>query len=149
MKSWMIAGAILLSGALSAVMAAEPSLVGAWQLDPAASGQSGLYIFTLTHYSMVAAGTERPDIADANKATADELRSMWGFLLANSGTYAISGDLITIHPIAAKSPVVMKPGATEVYRFHIEGNTMTLRQVRNARGVMVQSADVRKFIRVE
>lgn len=98
---------------------------------------------------MVLAGTERPDIADANKATADELRSMWGLLLANAGTYEISGDLITIHPLVAKSPAVMKPGATEVYRFHIEGNTMTLQQVRNARGVTVENAGVRKFVRVE
>lgn len=149
MKGSVIAGAILLIGAISAVRAADSPMVGSWQLDPSASGQSALYIFTPTRYSMVLAGTERPDIADANKATADELRSMWGFLLANSGTYDVSGDLITIHPIAAKSPVVMKPGATEVYRFHIEGKTMTLQQVRNARGVMVENAEVRKFVRVE
>jgi len=43
----------------------------------------------------------------------------------------------------------MKPGGNEVYRFHIEGNTLTLQQVRNARGVEVQSAVVRKFVRVE
>lgn len=150
MKRCLIAGAILLIGALSAITAAEPPIVGAWQaVDTDQPGQAGLYIFTPTHYSMVLAGTDRPDIADTNKATADELRSMWGFLLANSGTYEIAGDLITIHPLAAKSPVVMKPGATEVYRFHIEGKTMTLQQVRNARGVMVENAGVRKFTRVE
>lgn len=149
MKRRVAALAILLIGALFTAMAADPPIVGAWQIDPAAAGQGGLYIFTPTHYSMVLAGTERPDIADANKATADELRSMWGFLLANSGTYDITGDLITIHPIAAKSPVVMKPGATEVYRFHIDGKTMTLQQVRNARGVTVENAEVRKFVRVE
>lgn len=149
MKIRIIAAALLWTATVSVAIAADSPIVGAWQLDPAASGQSGLYIFTPTRYSMVLAGTERPDIADANKATADELRSMWGFLLANSGTYDISGDLITIHPIAAKSPVVMKPGATEVYRFHIDGKTMTLQQVRNARGVMVENAEVRKFVRVE
>jgi hypothetical protein len=40
--------------------------------------------------------------------------------------------LITIHPLVAKIPVVMKPGANEVYRFRIDGKTLTLRQVRNA-----------------
>jgi hypothetical protein len=144
-----IAIAFLITGAIRQGIAAEPSLVGAWQLDPSQAGQAALYLFTPTRYSMVLAGTERPDIVDTNKATADELRSIWGFLLANSGTYDISGDLITIHPVVAKSPVVMKPGANEVYRFHIEGNTLTLQQVRNARGVMVQSADIRKFVRVE
>jgi hypothetical protein len=86
---------------------------------------------------MVLAATDRPDIADTSKATADELRAIWGPLLANAGTYEVSGDLITIHPLVAKIPVVMKPGANEVYRFRIEGKTLTLRQVRNARGVAV------------
>jgi hypothetical protein len=84
-----------------------------------------------------------------SKATADELRAIWGPLLANAGTYEVSGDLITIHPLVAKIPVVMKPGANEVYRFRIEGKTLTLRQVRNARGVVVDSAPTLKFVRVE
>jgi len=29
-----------------------------------------------------------------------------------------------IHPFVAKMPVVMKPGANEVYRFRIEGKTV-------------------------
>jgi hypothetical protein len=36
------------------------------------------------------------------------------------------------------NPVVMKPGANEVYRFRIEGQT--LRQARNARRVAADSA---------
>jgi hypothetical protein len=43
----------------------------------------------------------------------------------------------------------MKPGASEVYRFRIEGKTLTLSQVRNARGVAVESAPRIKFLRVE
>jgi hypothetical protein len=77
------------------------------------------------------------------------LRAIWGPLLANAGTYEISADRITIHPVVAKSPVVMKPGANEVYQFRIEGKTLTLRQVRNARGVAVSSAPTLKFVRVE
>jgi hypothetical protein len=72
-----------------------------------------------------------------------------GPLVANAGTYEVSGDLITIHPLVAKIPVVMKPDASEVYRFRIEGKTLTLSQVRNARGVAVDSAPRIKFIRVE
>src|SRR5690349_15902784 len=130
-------------------MAADPSLAGVWKLDDAQSGLIGLYIFTPTHYSMMAAARDRPDIVDTGKATADELRAMWGPLLANAGTYEISGDLITIHPLVAKAPVVMKPGANEVYRFRIDGKTLTLRQVRNARGVAVDSAPTFKFVRAE
>jgi len=142
-------GTILVAGTLCTAIAAEPSLVGAWQLDAGQSGQAALYLFTPTRYSMVLAATGRPDIVDAGKATADELRALWGPLLANSGTYEVSGDLLTIHPLVAKHPVVMKAGANEVYRFHIEGNTLTLKQVRNARGVSVESAPTLKFIRVE
>lgn len=123
--------------------------MGAWQLDAGQSGQAGLYLFTPTRYSMVLAAIDRPDIADMSKATPDELRALWGPLLANAGTYEVSGDLITIHPLVAKIPVVMKPGANEVYRFRLEGKTLTLKQVRNARGVSADSAPTFKFVRVE
>src|SRR5579859_1548535 len=144
-----IAGAILLASALGTALAADSPLVGAWKLDPRQPGQAALYLFTPTHYSMLLAPTDRPDIADTSTATADELRAIWGPMLANAGTYEVSGDLITIHPMVAKIPVVMKPGANEVYRFRIEGKTLTLKQVRNARGVAVTSAPTFKFLRVE
>ena len=140
---------ILLATAFSTAFAADSLLVGAWQLDAGQSGQTALYLFTLTRYSMVLAATDRPDIADMSKATADELRAIWGPLLANAGTYEVSGDLITIHPLVAKIPVVMKPGANDVYQFRIEGKTLTLKQVRNARGVAVESAPTFKFVRAE
>ena len=98
---------------------------------------------------MVPAATDRPDFADTNKAAAGELRAIWGLLSANAGTYDISGEMLTIRPTVAKIPVVMKAGANEVYRFHIEGKTLTLQQVRNARGVTVAQAATLKFIRVE
>jgi hypothetical protein len=145
----VIVGLILLAGAVVTAFAADSPLAGAWQLDSGESAQAALFLFTPTRYSMVLAATNRPDIADTSKATADELRAVWGPLLANAGTYEISDDLITIHPVVAKIPVVMKPGANEVYRFRIEGKTLTLRQVRNARGVAVGSAPVFKFVRVE
>src|SRR5215472_9545201 len=140
---------ILLMTAFGTALAADSPLVGAWQLDPGQPGQAGLYLFTPTRYSMVLAATGRPDIADMSKATADELRAVFGPLLANAGTYEVSADLITIHPLVAKIPVVMNPGASEVYQFRIEGKTLTLRQVRNARGVAVESAPTFKFVRVE
>jgi hypothetical protein len=145
----VIVGLILLAGAVVTAFAADSPLAGALQLDSEESARAALYLFTPPHCSMVLEATDRPDIADASKATADQLRAIWGPLLANAGTYEISGDLITIHPLVAKIPVVMKTGANEVYRFRIEGKTLTLRQVRNARGVAVDSAPACKFVRVE
>jgi hypothetical protein len=144
-----IVGLTLLPGAFVTAFAANSPLVGAWQLDSGHSAQAALYLFTPTHYSMVLAATDRPDTADTSTATGDELRAIWGPLLANAGTYEISKDLITIHPLVAKTPVVMKPGANEVYQFRIEGKALTLRQVRNARGVAVDKAPTLKFVRVE
>lgn len=138
----------LLAGASVRAFAEDSLLVGVWQLDVGETAR-GLYLFTPTHYSMLLVAANRPDIPDTNKATAEELRALWGPMLANAGSYDISGDLITIHPVAAKIPVVMKPGATEVYQFKIEGKTLTLKQVRNARGVAVESAQTFKFVRVE
>jgi hypothetical protein len=148
-KTW--AGIILLISLslVGSALAADSPLVGVWQLDAGTAAQAGLYFFTPTHYSMVLARTDRPDIADTSKASADELRAFWGPLLANAGTYDISGDLLTIHPIAAKFPVVMKAGANEVYRFHVEGKALTLQQVRNARGLTVAQAATLQFVRVE
>jgi hypothetical protein len=140
---------LILVAALSTALAADSQLVGVWQLDSGPASQAGLYLFTPTHYSMVLAATDRPDVTDTNKASAEELRAVWGPLLANAGTYDIAGDLLTICPTVAKIPVVMKAGANEVYRFHIEGKTLTLQQVRNARGVAVAQAPTLKFIRVE
>jgi hypothetical protein len=148
MANWLIHSLILVA-ALGIALAADSPLVGVWQVDAGASPQAGLYLFTAAHYSMLAATTNRPDVADTNKATADELRAIWGPLLANAGSYDISGDLITIRPIVAKIPVVMKAGANEVYRFHVEGKTLTLQQVRNARGVTVAQAAVLRLTRVE
>src|SRR6266849_5648750 len=111
---WAIAtvGPILLAAAFNIAFAADSLLVGAWQLDARQSGQAALYLFTPTRYSMVLAATDRPDIADLSKATADELRATWGPLLANAGTYEVSGDLITIHPLVAKVFVVNDTAAT-------------------------------------
>jgi hypothetical protein len=82
----------------AAFFAADSPLVGAWQLDSEQSARAALYLFTPRRYSMVLAATDRRDIADTSKATADELRD----------------------PHVAKSPVVMKSGANEGYQFQIE-----------------------------
>src|SRR5260370_13618181 len=102
-----VLGLLLLSADTRVARAASDNpLVGVWRVD-AGQTAAGMYMFTSTHYSMVAATTDRPDISDASKATADELRAMWGPMLANAGPYDIEGDLLTIRPIVAKIPLVM------------------------------------------
>jgi Lipocalin-like domain len=130
--------------------AADNPLEGVWQvMDVGGQPAAGVYIFSSKHYSMMFVMTDRPQIDDTSKATADELRAMWGPMAANAGTYEVSSNLVTIRPIVAKIPVVMKPGANEVYAFHVEGNTLSLTQQRYARGVAVQNGATTRLMHVE
>jgi hypothetical protein len=95
------------------------------------------------------AGTERPDITNVGTASADDMRALWNGWVANTVTYEVKGDFVTIHPTGAKNPAVMKPGANEVYRLKVEGNMLSWTQQRNARGVDVTGAATATFIREE
>lgn len=146
--AFMVAlGGVLLTG--MPARAADAPIEGVWRVvESGGRPAAGLYIFTKTHYSMVLALPDRPDVADTSKATADELRAVWGPLIANTGEYEVAGDRVTIRPTAAKIPVVMKPGANEVYEFRVEGKNLYFAQRRNARGRATQGA-MTKLERVE
>jgi hypothetical protein len=143
----VIAMSVLAALCLGIVRAADNPVQGAWQVT-SANGFAGIFIFSAKHYSMMAASTDRPDIADLSKATADEVRALYGPMIGNAGAYEMSGNQITIRPVVAKIPVVMKPGAYEVYEFKIEGNTLTMTQRRNVRGP-VEQGTVWTLTRVE
>ena len=142
---------VALSGAglnLAAQSKSE-SLQGVWQTVEITIGganprtitvpKSGPYftIFTAKHYSRTEVqsdGTPRTPIADVAKATADELRAVWGPVVAEAGTYDVSGDTLTLHPQASKSPAAMASGAFIVCTFKIDGSTLTITQQRNQTG---------------
>src|SRR5215472_5744896 len=107
------------------VTQAPGSLQGAWQTVkiviggatpreiPVAQPSAYLTIFTAKHYSRTEIQSDgpRPILADASKATADELRAVWGPVVAEAGTYEVDGDTLTLHPQASKSPAAMAAGA--------------------------------------
>jgi hypothetical protein len=134
----MVIGGLLMAPATARLVGrsvADNPLQGVWRvMDAQGQAGPGVYIFTARHYSMMTASPDRPDITDTSQATADELRALWNPMIANSGVYEIDGSLVTIHPIVAKIPVVMKPGAYEVYAFAIQDKTLSLTQRRNVRG---------------
>jgi hypothetical protein len=101
-----------------------------------ADPRSYLTIFTARHYSRneIQSEAARPVITDAAKATAEELRAVWGPVVAEAGTYEVRGDTITMHPTASKSPAAMAAGAFIVSTFRIEGNTLWIAQQRNQAG---------------
>jgi hypothetical protein len=87
-------------------------------------------------------------MADATKATADELRAVWGPFYAEAGPYEIAGNRITLRPVAAKNPAAMAPGAFTTWSFRLEGNTLWVTAERNQNGPIPNPVTV-KSVRVE
>ena len=122
------------------------SLQGAWRaVEITVTGpnariitnlQPNLTVVSAKHYARVEVQSEGPRaiVADVTKATADELRAVWGPFVAEAGTYELTGDTLTLHPIAAKNPAAMVAGAVIVYSCKLEGHTVTLAQQRNQNG---------------
>ncbi len=122
----------------------QSNIRGVWQVaevtttGPNASTNSkpqpGLVIFTAKHYSMVrlggtdartalAAAKDPSHPTDAEKLAAAE---HWAPLTAQSGTYELSGDKLTTHPLVAKNATVMAPGAFATYSIKVDGKTLTM-----------------------
>jgi hypothetical protein len=110
-----------------------------------------LTIITPRHYSRVEVQSDgpRPIPADIAKATADELRAVWGPFVAEAGTYELTAaDVVTMKPIASKSPAAMAPGAFIVYGFKQAGDTIWLTQQKNQNGPFANPVTF-KLVRVE
>ena len=97
---------VLLTGYGIAGQSKAGTIEGVWRVvgmtmpgpDPrtiAFSGRPNLTIITPRHYSRVEVQADgpRPVLADATKATADELRAAWGPFVAEAGTYEVTGEL--------------------------------------------------------
>ena len=110
-----------------------------------------LTIFTARHYSRseVQADGPRPVLADVARATADELRAVWGPFVGEAGTYeATPGGVITMRPIASKNPAVMGPGVFIAYSYKVDGDTLSLTQQRNQNGPFANPFTL-KLVRVD
>jgi hypothetical protein len=125
---------ILLAGPITA-----QKIEGVWALTEVTTtgangktqqvSQPSMYLFTKKHYSIiyVAGDAPRPDVADIDAATADELRNIFvRSFIANAGTYEIKGGKLTTRPMVAKSPNFMKSGTWVTSAVTINANTMTL-----------------------
>ena len=138
----------LLASEGTAAQPAPASIQGVWRIVDATitgpgartiafSERPNLTIMTARHYSRVEvqADKPRPILADAAKASADELRAAWGPFVSEAGTYDVAaGSLITMRPIASKNPAVMGPGVFITYSYRLEGDTLSLTQQRNQNG---------------
>jgi len=139
------------------------SIQGVWQAveveftGPAArtiaipEPRTNLTILTARHYSRVdvQADGPRPIPADVSKASADELRAVWGPFVGEAGTYEVTtGHRMTMRPIAAKNPAVMGSGVFITYSYRLDGDTMWVTQQRNQNGPFAHPVTI-KVVRIE
>jgi hypothetical protein len=87
-------------------------------------------------------------VAEVSKASADELRAAWGPFVGEAGTYEVTGNLITMRPIVAKSPAAMVPGAFTTWTFELTGDTLVVTAKGNQNGPVADPVTV-KAVRVE
>jgi hypothetical protein len=152
----------LLSSQGTAGQSTRASIQGVWRIVEATITGPGartiafterpnLTIIAARHYSRVEVQADgpRPILADVARATADELRAVWGPFVAEAGTYEVtSGGQITMRPIASKNPAVMGPGVFITYSYTLDGDTLSLTQQRNQNGPFANPFTL-KLLRVE
>ena len=129
----------------------EATITGTGARTIAFAERPNLTIITAKHYSRVEVQADgpRPVLADVAKASADELRAVWGPFVSEAGTYEVApGNLVTMRPIASKNPAVMGPGVFITYSYTMDGNTLSLTQQRNQSGPLANPFTL-KLVRVE
>ena len=116
--------------------AARHPVEGAWKVvDIVVTGdraentpnpQPGLFIFGQKHYSMmwVRGGKARAPYA-GEVPTNEEKVKAFDSLVANSGTYEVSGSALNVRPMVARSPNFMAGGSSK-YEFRVEGSNLWL-----------------------
>jgi hypothetical protein len=130
-KSSLIVGVVVTILATAVGTAQTGTLRGAWRVVEAtnADGQvnsqpePGLYVFTDRHYSIMRVMAARGPYPE--KPTDKDKVAAFDPFVANSGTYEIKGDQLTIRPMVAKNPNVMTgKGTTSTVKF--EGKDVVL-----------------------
>ena len=159
-----LAGTVLVVSVVVALGAQQrsnstPSIVGVWKLSETTttgpnakkvtSPQPGLRIYTRQHYSLttVTSDKPRPELPEKG-ATDKQLADAFGPFAANAGTYEIKGNEITLKPVIAKNPAVMRAGNFLVGTFKLEGNTLWITSKSNASGP-VANPTTEKYTRLE
>jgi hypothetical protein len=109
-----------------------------------------LTILTARHYSRVEihAPGPRPKLSDVTTASADELRAAWAPFVGEAGTYEVTGNVITMRPIAAKDPAGMEPGAFTTWTYELTGDTLRVSAKGNQDGPIANPVTV-KAVRIE
>ena len=115
----------------------KQSIEGAWKVSEivvtgtdastVTSPQPGLVIFAKKYYSMMWIPGDQPrSLFKANPPTNEEKIAAYDSFVANSGTYELSADTLTLYPMVARSPNFMTGGQTATYQVKIDAKTLSL-----------------------
>ena len=155
--------AVTAAGALSGAAVGSSrtaSLEGVWQAVEVTTTGPGartirqvppnLSIITEKHYSHIEIHSDapRPVLADMSKASADELRQVWGPFMAEAGNYELARGTFTTRAVVAKNPSTMSRGSFTTYGYRLAGDTLWLTTQRNERGQSPNPSTI-KLVRVE
>ena len=155
-----IIGLTVVSAIVGFASVSKPSIEGVWRpveiRMPGPNGQTitpdqpSLDVITAKHYSRVEIHSSgpRPTLADAAKATADELRQAWGPVTAEAGSYELQDNVIRMRPVVAKNQSAMAPGVVLENTYRLAGDTLWLTLRRDVRGVVSNPPTI-KLVRVE
>lgn len=138
----------------------SPSIEGVWQAVEVTTTGPGartirpvapnLSIITAKHYSHIEIHSDapRPVLTDMAKASADELRQVWGPFMAEAGNYDLARGVFTTHAVVAKNPVTMTKESFTSYSYRLAGDTLWLTTQRTERGQSPNPSTI-KLVRVE
>jgi hypothetical protein len=159
LASLSVVGSILAAAAALAANDPRAAFEGVWRtVEVGVAGPAPqtfvpgatLAIFHGRHYSRVEVHAEgaRPVLKDPAAASADELRAAWGPFVGEAGTFDLNGNVVTMQAMVAKNPAAMTYGATSVYTYQRNGDTLTLTQMRTHSGPNPAPVTI-KLVRVE
>jgi Lipocalin-like domain len=129
---------VLCTTIVSAQSSTKKSIEGVWKVTEIVvtgedavnvpSPQPGLIIFTEKHYSVMwIPGNQPRTLFKGESPTNEEKIAAYDSFVANAGSYEVTGETLTLHPVVSRSPNFMAGGSAK-NQFRIEGTTLCLLQ---------------------
>jgi hypothetical protein len=112
---------VLVPGHGNTTPSSKESLEGVWQ---PVGDQSGLVLFTGGYYSWMVVSQPRELFSDPGNPTDAEWLAACRGIIANSGSYQVSGSALRLHIKVAKHPNAMAVEQIATFEYAIEADTL-------------------------
>ena len=131
----ILIGAVGCSSPPESAQGNSSALVGAWLITETmtttadsswtnSTPQTGLYIFTDSHFSNMLIRGSNPRQLFPETATPEQRLAAYDLFIADAGEYELTDSTLTTRNIIAKVPNVMR--ASLFYRYSLSGDSLTL-----------------------